>query len=232
MIIESIKAVNCKNLSYIKGIEKIGDCILENSGIISFGELSFVNLLYLRKCNKIKTLGKIIEIRTLDIKECSLSSLGNLQSLGRLIHDSDIKLKSLGKLYRLDKQEQHGVSLFYHFSAWKDLEDLGMIKHFKSLSIRDNTKIRSLNYVEEIDEELTCYGSNIEDLGNLKKVGMSISLKNCKNISSLGNLEEVNGVGIDLDGSSITDLGMLKKCNRIYKFPGDKSKYPQFKFVG
>jgi hypothetical protein len=73
---------------------------------------------------------------------------------------------------------------------------------------------------------------NLTSLGNLTSVGGDLDLFNCHNLTSLGNLTEVGG-DLDLPNCyNLTDLGKLTSVGgEIYGFAGDKSKYPQFRFV-
>ncbi len=59
--------------------------------------------------------------------------------------------------------------------------------------------------------------SSIVSLGNLKEVhGRFLSLRNCKNLTSLGNLEFVNGYLILSGCKNLKDLGKLRKWNNEY----------------
>ena len=120
------------------------------------------------------------------------------------------------------------------------IQNLGKLKIATYvLNLTNTINLKSLENIEEVGYELNLTNSDIEDLGKLKHVGLELpnrvvkyvrlNLSNCEYLTSLGNLEIVNGE-INLTKSSVMDLGKLKKCDKIIGFTGDKSKYPQFTF--
>ena len=59
------------------------------------------------------------------------------------------------------------------------------------------------------DDDLNLYNSYITSLGNLQSVNGYLDLSGCKNLTSLGNLQSVNG-HLGLSITNITSLGNLQ----------------------
>jgi hypothetical protein len=62
------------------------------------------------------------------------------------------------------------------------------------------------------DDDLKLNFTNITSLVNLQSVNGDLSLHHCEKLTSLGNLQSVNG-GLDLSYTEITSLGNLQSVN-------------------
>ena len=209
-----------KNINNITEIEE--DLRLVNTPIEKLGQLKSIgNFLDLENCERLQSLQNIEHIGTyLNLKGCfNITSFGKLKTLGGFHHFVKyLKIKSLENITEITLSD---------LDCWDELEDLGNLLYVhKSINLIDS-KVKSLGNLTMVNEEVDCRDSKIESLGNLKKCKL-LNLGNCKNIFSLGKLEEVES--IYLYNSSVIDLSSLKKVKVIFGFSGNKDNYPDLKF--
>lgn len=134
--------------------------------------------------------------------------------LDYIFDTTGIEIKSLKDITKYSTQNNLPFIIqVYRESDNSSTYTLAFGKVNGSLRISIDDKFESLGNIEEITNDLTFKESSVKSLGQLKKVGGSIYIRQFDppftNLESLDNLEFVGG-NLILKGSPLKDLGKLK----------------------
>lgn len=112
----------------------------------------------------------------------------------------------------------------------ENIEDLGNLKGVGGDFCDIQSNIKTLGKVDSIGGDLTL-GENIEDLGNLNFVGGDAKFDYTKKLRSLGNLKRVGG-NLWLKESKVSDLGDLRHIGGDLWLNNLVTDVSKLKFVG
>ena len=108
------------------------------------------------------------------------------------------------------------TDLFY--SKWEPILNNYRKKGFDGIKLKGDVNFYSVFYMDfdrifehivEIDGSLDLRRSTVKSLGNLESVSGEVDLRNCEELTDLGNLKNV-GEGLALNNTNITSLNNLE----------------------
>ena len=239
----SLEDIGLKDQDIFKNVIKIdGDAYFTRSDVENLGSLEEITGHAVFDCSKITTLANLRKIggHAHFIHECNVESLGNLEYIGKSANFADVPLTSLGNL-----KEVGGDLAIQANSKIESLGELRKIGH--GLDVK-NEALESLGKLEEIGGSLRLTGSEVVDLGRLKKIEgnalFSIDLEdmgeleyiggwarfNGTEIKSLKNLRTI-GAWVDFEYCEVQDLGKLEHIGGRVRLGGGYLVEDDFKNI-
>lgn len=146
-----------------------------------------------------------------DFGNSQITSLGNLESIGR---DADF---SNSKITSLDNLKYIGGDAYFNNSKIISLNNL---KYIRGNAYFKNSQLTSLDNLESIGGDAHFDGSQILDLSQLKLIGGSAHFYNSQ-VTQMGNLESI-GRHAFFNNSQVTSLGNLKSIGWGAHFENSK----------
>ena len=239
----SLEDIGLKDQDIFKNAIKIdGDAYFTRSDVENLGSLEEITGHAVFDCSKITTLANLRKIggHAHFIHECNVESLGNLEYIGKSANFADVPLTSLGNL-----KEVGGDLAIQANSKIESLGELRKIGH--GLDVK-NEALESLGKLEEIGGSLRLTGSEVVDLGRLKRIEgnalFSIDLEdmgeleyiggwarfNGTEIKSLKNLRTI-GAWVDFEYCEVQDLGKLEHIGGRVRLGGGYLVEDDFKNI-
>ncbi|MBE7707741.1 MAG: hypothetical protein E7Z88_03420 [Cyanobacteria bacterium SIG27] len=239
----SLEDLGLKDQDIFKNVIKIdGDAYFTRSDVENLGSLEEITGHAVFDFSKITTLANLRRIggHAHFIHECNVESLGNLEYIGKSANFADVPLTSLGNL-----KEVGGDLAIQANSKIESLGELRKIGH--GLDVK-NEALESLGKLEEIGGSLRLTGSEVVDLGRLKRIEgnalFSIDLEdmgeleyiggwarfNGTEIKSLKNLRTI-GAWVDFEYCEVQDLGKLEHIGGRVRLGGGYLVEDDFKNI-
>ena len=144
--------------------------------------------------------------------EDKVKSLGALEYIGR--HARFYENHYLTSLENIKE-----IGGYLEISEDSNINSLGKLEKARDVHI-SNKKIHSLGNIEKIDGSLDIGSSCIRNLGKLKRVGGSAKFP--ATLTDLGELEYIGGFQADFRNTNITSLGNLREIEGTVYFTNSK----------